>query len=182
MSESTPEHASPAAPAAPAPDRTPRFGPGLVRVLPAIAAAAAFVAAAALVQPDWSRADSIVPADPADPAEPAEPGPAAATGETGDAEPFAGSHAADAPSLGMLESRGHRIDIRGTVDGPRYHLLDADGRSLHPSGWTLEALAERFPELDLRAATAETAGISAPDSGAAPTLLMLAPVDHPWPW
>jgi hypothetical protein len=161
MSEPTAENV-PLSARATAPAR--RLGPGVARFAAAIGGGAAFVAAAALVKPDWTRADSSPPPPATMDAATAQP--TAADAPSPAAEPAAGS-------LGILESRDHRIEIRSTPDGPRYHLLDAEGRSLHPSGWTLEALAERFPELDLRAATAS------PDGG--PTLLMLAPVDHHWP-
>lgn len=171
MSQPTPEDATPATPAT-CPAR--RLGPAAARFAAAIGGAAAFVVAAALVQPDWTRADST-PLTPA-------PAPARMDNAAPPPWPTDDPAAADdpaSPSLGMLESRDHRIEIRSTPDGPRYHLLDADGRSLHPSGWTLEALAERFPDLDLRAATAATGDADSPDDG--PTLLMLAPTDHHWP-
>lgn len=137
----------------------------LLRVLPILGAAIAFVAAATLVQPDWTRADPGPAAKPAAPA-------------SGSASPRpAVSDLLPGTPLGRLEGPDRVIEIRSTANGPRYHVLGPDGRP-RDVGLTPEQLASRFPDLDLRDATAHASG--APDSSDSPPLLMLADPDHGW--
>jgi hypothetical protein len=145
---------------------SPPLDSRLLRVLPVLGAASAFVAAAMLVQPDWSRADPGVAVPAAD------AGLAPAPATVPEASRPAVSELLPGASIGRLETPGRVIEIRATPDGPRYHVLGPDGRP-HDVGLTAEQLASRFPDLDLRDATAHP-------SGAGPALLMLADPDHAW--
>lgn len=131
--------------------------PGAIRAGGVLAGMAAFVAAAALVQPDWARADETgafaAPAD-RDLAETVVPIPETRT-------------PADRvrPTLGRLEGPDGHIEIVATADGPRFRPVRID------------ATGQAFVDVGQRLREADDLGLD--DAVARPaTMLMLAPTDR----
>lgn len=138
---------------------TPAVHDRLLRLLATLGGGLAFIVAATMLQPDWSRADELPATRAPD-----------ATDASDDRPPVA--DLLPGSSLGRLEGPEGSIEVRATPDGPRYHVLGADGRPTDPVGLTLEQLASRYPGLDLRDAAAA--------GDAPPTLFMLADPDAGW--
>ncbi len=154
----------------------------LLRVVAVIAGSAAFVTAAAVVRPDWSRADAPsagMTAPATMPPDRAAPAPTATgdgldrdrdrtsrdAGPDGTRPPVA--ELLPGASLGRLEGRSTRIEVRATPEGPRYLVVGPDGVVSDPAGLTARELAERHPELDLRDATAQGGTLMLADPDAA---------------
>src|SRR6056297_3658775 len=153
--------------------RIPGHHDRLLRLLAALGGGLAFIAAATMLEPDWTRAD-VLPSPTAatstpasDDSPPVEPAP----GE----RPAVGELLLPGTPMGRLDGPRGSIEVRATPDGPRYHVLGADGRPLDPVGLTLEQLASQYPALDLRGAAADES-----PAGAAPALFMLADPDAAW--